>query len=80
MQNYLRLNFINYFKIFIILLLLNQLNESKKVNALKIFEEQNTHSPYKKNYSIPPELSEKNLTISDAVKIIDEKKKPKKKN
>ena len=34
----------------------------------------------KKNYSIPPELSEKNLTISDAVKIIDEKKKPKKKN
>ena len=34
----------------------------------------------KKNYSIPPELSDKNLTISDAVKIIDEKKKPKKKN
>ena len=34
----------------------------------------------KKNYPIPPELSEKTITISDAVKIIDEKKKTKKKN
>ena len=34
----------------------------------------------KKNYSIPSELSEKKLTVSDAVKIIDEKKKTKKKN
>ena len=34
----------------------------------------------KKNYPIPSELSEKKLTISDAVKIIDEKKKTKKKN
>ena len=29
----------------------------------------------KKNYSIPPELNEKKLTVSDATKIIDEKKK-----
>ena len=34
----------------------------------------------KKNYPIPSELSEKKLTVSDAVKIIDEKKKTKKKN
>ena len=33
----------------------------------------------KKNYPIPTELNEKKLTISDAVKIIDEKKKTKKK-
>ncbi len=33
----------------------------------------------KKNYSIPTELNEKKLTVSDAVKIIDEKKKTKKK-
>ena len=36
----------------------------------------------KKNYPIPSELSEKTLALSDALKIIDEKKKtkPKKKN
>ena len=33
----------------------------------------------KKNYPIPTELNEKKLTISDAVKIIDEKKKQRKK-
>ena len=33
----------------------------------------------KKNYPIPTELNEKKLTISDAVEIIDEKKKTKKK-
>ena len=42
MKNYLSINLINYLKIFIILLILNQLNVSKKVNALKIFEEQKT--------------------------------------
>lgn len=51
MKNYLSINLINYLKIFIILLILNQLNVSKKVNALKIFEEQKTHSPHKKNYA-----------------------------
>ena len=34
----------------------------------------------KKNYPIPTELNEEKITVSDAVKIIDEKKKTKKKN
>ena len=50
MKNHIRINLINYFKIFSIFLLLNQFNVNKIVNSSNIFEKQNTNLPHKQNH------------------------------
>ena len=50
MKTYIRINLINYFKIFSIFLLLCQFNVIKIVNSSTIFEKQNTTLPHKQNH------------------------------